>query len=121
MARVAPARPRHRRRTALECRHRREVSQERRALQRDELRLRPRAHAGDPRDGGLLVSDRYVCADCAARPPRGDYMVFPEVWETAGMPYRGFLCLACLNKRLIASGRGPLTLGDFTLAPCNDS
>lgn len=62
---------------------------------------------------------RYVCAHCEARPPRGDYMVHAEVWAKAKMPQRGFLCLVCLEKRLIAAGHGPLQLNDFTRAPCN--
>jgi hypothetical protein len=62
---------------------------------------------------------RYVCAHCAARPPRGDYMVRDAVWVKAGMKPRGFLCLGCLEKRLVAAGHRPLQLDDFTHAPCN--
>lgn len=61
---------------------------------------------------------RYVCAHCEARPPRGDYMVHDAVWAKAGMR-RGFLCLGCLEKRLVAAGHGPLQLDNFTRAPCN--
>lgn len=63
--------------------------------------------------------DRYVCAQCEARPPRGDYMVHDTVWAKAGMPRRGFLCLKCLDERLIAAGHGSLSLTNFTDAPCN--
>jgi hypothetical protein len=62
---------------------------------------------------------RYVCAHCKARPPRGDYMVYDAVWAKAGMSPRGFLCLGCLEKRLVAAGHGPLQLYNFTNAPCN--
>ena len=61
----------------------------------------------------------YICAHCGARPPRGDYMVHAAVWAKAKMPSRGFLCLGCLETRLIAAGHGPLQLDDFTHAPCN--
>ena len=61
----------------------------------------------------------YVCGRCGARPPRGDYMVHDTVWAKAGMQRRGFLCLSCLEKRLIAAGHGPLCLDDFINAPCN--
>lgn len=62
---------------------------------------------------------RYVCDHCGARPPRGDYMVRDGIWANAGMQQRGFLCLGCLEKRLIAAGHGPLQLDDFIDAPCN--
>jgi hypothetical protein len=62
---------------------------------------------------------RYVCAHCEARPPRGDYMVNDAVWANAGMSRRGFLCLSCLETRLVAAGHGPLTLADFTAVPSN--
>ena len=64
---------------------------------------------------------RYVCAHCEVRPPRGDYMVHAEVWAKAGMQRRGFLCLGCLETRLVVAGHGPLQLEDFTNAPCNAS
>lgn len=35
------------------------------------------------------------------------------------MPRRGFLCLTCLDDRLVAAGHGHLKLADFTRAPCN--
>lgn len=63
--------------------------------------------------------DRYFCHDCAARPPRGDYMVHAAIWQRAGMPRRGFLCLTCLDDRLVAAGHGHLKLTDFTATPCN--
>ena len=62
--------------------------------------------------------DRYVCDHCGARPPRGDYMVHAAVWALSGVS-RGFLCLECLDTRLVATGRGPLTLADFTAVPGN--
>ena len=62
---------------------------------------------------------RYVCVHCKARPPRGDYMVHDTVWAKAQMQHRGFLCLKCLDERLIAAGHGSLSLTDFTDAPCN--
>ena len=62
---------------------------------------------------------RYVCAHCEARPPHGDYMVRDEVWAKAGMMGCGFLCLGCLETRLIAAGHGPLKVTDFTEVPCN--
>jgi len=62
---------------------------------------------------------RYACVECDARPPRGDYMVHDAIWANAGMSRRGFLCLSCLEKRLIAAGHGPLCLDDFIEAPCN--
>ena len=65
------------------------------------------------------LRERYVCHDCAARPPRGDYMVHSEIWQRAEMPLRGFLCLTCLESRLVARGHGKLTIADFTSAPCN--
>ncbi len=71
------------------------------------------------RETSKAMSDRYVCAACTLRPPRGDYMVHSAVWTKAGMPYRGFLCLQCLDERLVACGHGPLELADFTDAPCN--
>jgi hypothetical protein len=64
-------------------------------------------------------TSRYVCAHCDARPPRGDYMVNDVVWANAGMPRRGFLCLSCLETRLVAAGHRPLQLDDFTHVPCN--
>ena len=64
---------------------------------------------------------RYVCEDCQARPPRGDYMVHDTVWANAGMQRRGFLCLNCLEARLLTAGHGRLKLDDFTNAPCNAS
>jgi len=64
-------------------------------------------------------TSRYVCHDCGSRPPRGDYMVHNAVWAKAGMQRRGFLCLGCLEKRLIAAGHCPLQLNDFINAPCN--
>lgn len=67
---------------------------------------------------GRASLDRYVCHDCAARPPLGDYMVHAAVWQRAGMPRRGFLCLTCLADRLAAAGH-LLQLADFTDAPCN--
>jgi hypothetical protein len=67
----------------------------------------------------LRPHDRYVCDQCGARPPRGDYMVHDAVWAKAGMQRRGFLCLTCLEDRLIAGGQDQLTLTDFTNAPCN--
>lgn len=62
--------------------------------------------------------ERYACAHCEARPPRGDYMVRDAVWAAAGMD-RGFLCLSCLETRLIAAGYGPLRIADFTDVPGN--
>lgn len=64
---------------------------------------------------------RYVCEDCQERPPRGDYMVHDTVWANAGMQRRGFLCLNCLEARLLTAGHGRLKLDDFTSAPCNAS
>lgn len=65
------------------------------------------------------ILDRYFCHACGARPPRGDYMVRAAIWQRAGMPRRGFLCLTCLDDRLVAAGHGHLKLADFTRAPCN--
>jgi len=65
------------------------------------------------------LSDRYVCDHCGARPPRGDYMVHDTVWANASMQRRGFLCLPCLETRLVAAGHRPLELDDFTHVPCN--
>lgn len=65
------------------------------------------------------IVDRYFCHACGARPPRGDYMVHAAIWQRAGMPRRGFLCLTCLDDRLVAAGHGHLKLADFTRAPCN--
>jgi hypothetical protein len=62
---------------------------------------------------------RYVCAHCGARPPRGDYMVTDTVWANAGMQRRGFLCLSCLETRLVTAGHEPLKLDDFKHVPCN--
>jgi hypothetical protein len=46
-------------------------------------------------------------------------MVHDAVWASAGMQGRGFLCLVCLEARLIAAGHGLLQLDDFIDAPCN--
>lgn len=62
----------------------------------------------------------YVCAHCEARPPRGDYMVRKSVWKKVGMRPSSFLCLSCLETRLIAAGHGSLRLNDFTHVPCNE-
>ena len=48
-------------------------------------------------------------------------MVHDAVWANAGMQRRGFLCLSCLEDRLLAAGHGRLNLDDFTSAPCNAS
>ena len=72
-----------------------------------------------PETGQAPLKDRYVCAHCGARPPRGDYMVHDAVWARSGMQRRGFLCLGCLDERLVAAGHAPLTLADFTHVPSN--
>lgn len=59
------------------------------------------------------VLDRWHCNDCGGVPH--DFMVTEKVWDSAGMPYRGFLCLPCLRKRL---GR-KLVLADFPDLPIN--
>jgi hypothetical protein len=74
----------------------------------------PRKHLPSRRE----FYERYACAHCEARPPRGDYMVRDAVWAAAGMD-RGFLCLSCLETRLIAAGYGQLTIADFTDVPGN--
>ena len=62
--------------------------------------------------------DRFRCSDCGSgmTAARG-FMVCDEVWKAAGMDYKGFLHLPCLEKRL---GR-PLALADFTDVPINDN
>lgn len=61
-----------------------------------------------------LYASHYYCQDCEADMPEC-YMVRNDVWEDAGMPRAGHLCLECLPKRL---GRS-LTIDDFTDAPIN--
>jgi hypothetical protein len=62
------------------------------------------------------------CADCGVDTlptdgPRAEYyVVTKEVWEAAGMPHAGFLCIGCLESRL---GR-LLCAADFTDCPLND-
>jgi hypothetical protein len=46
-------------------------------------------------------------------------MVHDAVWARSGMQRRGFLCLGCLDERLLAAGHGPLTFSDFTAVPSN--
>jgi hypothetical protein len=65
------------------------------------------------------LRERYFCSQCGVRPPRGDYMVHDAVWTKVGMQRRGFLCLGCLDDRLVAEGHGQLKIADFTAAPCN--
>jgi hypothetical protein len=51
------------------------------------------------------MSEDYPCHDCGrATLPEGGrseyYTVYSHVWEAAGMPHRGFLCVGCLEARL---------------------
>lgn len=68
-----------------------------------------------------------LCADCGVNTtPRGPdwewYMVHDQVWADAGMKTgdenhsgRGFLCIGCLEKRLVRQ----LTPADFKDLPIN--
>jgi hypothetical protein len=74
--------------------------------------LRPRRRSRDLR-----------CHDCQVEVTarNAGYMVYDSVWAAAGMPTTrnppsGFLCVACLERRL---GR-ELTIDDLTLALIND-
>lgn len=66
---------------------------------------------------------RKRCADCRIdiapmSAPPGTwhwYMVRDEVWHEAGMCDEGYLCIACLERRL----HRPLTVNDLLDAPVN--
>jgi hypothetical protein len=67
--------------------------------------------------------DGTYCHDCGVDTLPVDwgyraewYMVTQEVWDVAGLPGRGFLCIGCMENRL---GR-QLVASDFTDCPIND-
>jgi len=61
------------------------------------------------------MPDKVLCVDCSTDRPEL-YMVWPAVWQAAGMAYNdGWLCLPCLEARL---GR-KLTVKDFTGVAAN--